>query len=166
MPEVIFDSCVISNFALTDTLWILKRLYEGRAYITDFVSVELIRGIHSGNEKLKAVTFALQDGWLKETVLEGKEEKLLFEKLALSLGAGEASCIAVAKRRGYVFASDDMTARNEAAILEVSLTGTIGILYKAFKRKIINLNKGNEILKEMIKRGFYSPIKSLEEIMK
>jgi len=166
MPEVIFDSCVISNFAITDALRILKRLYEGRAYLTDFVYVEIIRGIQSGNEKLEVISLALRDGWLKETTLKGKEEKILFERLSLSLGAGEASCIAVAGNRGYVFASDDRTARNEAAILKVSLTGTIGIIYRAVKKKFINLNEGNELLREMIRSGFYSPVKSLGEIEK
>jgi predicted nucleic acid-binding protein len=166
MPEVVFDSCVISNFAITDSLWILKRLYEGRGYLTDFVYAEIVRGIQSGNEKLEAVSFALRDGWLKEAALKGKEEKILFEKLSLSLGAGEASCIAIAGKRGYVFASDDKTARNEASILNVSLTGTIGIIYRAVKKNVIGLNKGNELLREMIKCGFYSPVKSLGEIEK
>jgi len=165
MPEVIFDSCVLSNFALSDSIWILKRLYAGKAYITDFVSLEIVRGIHSGHEKLFEVSLALKDKWLKETVLKTRQEKALFEKLSVSLGAGEASCIAVAKNKRYVFASDDRVARQEAVLLNVAVTGTIGILLRAVKRNLINANEGDKLLKKMIETGFYSPITSFKKFV-
>jgi hypothetical protein len=166
MPEIIFDCCVLSNFALTDTLWIIENSYSGKAYLTDLVKVEVIRGIQSRHEKLEAINIALKEGWIKEVFVKRKSEKQLFEKLSVSLGAGEASSIAVAKARGIVFASDDKAARNEAALLGVPLTGTIGILLKASKKKIISLQQGNQILKSMIRNGFYCPVKSLYDISK
>jgi predicted nucleic acid-binding protein len=164
MPDVIFDCCVLSNFALTDTLWIIKDLYSGKAFLTDLVKVEIIRGIQSGHEKLEEIHSAVKEGWIKEVFARRKSEKDFFEKLSISLGAGEASSIAVAKERGYVFASDDRAARKEAALLGVPLTGTIGILFKASKVKTVSLSQGNQILKGMIKHGFYSPIKSLSDV--
>jgi hypothetical protein len=166
MPEIIFDCCVLSNFALTDTLWIIENLYNGKAYLTDLVKVEVIRGIQNRHEKLEAINIAVKDGWIKEVFVKRKSEKQLFEKLSVSLGAGEASSIAVAKARGIVFASDDKAARNEAELLGVPLTGTIGILFKASKNKIISLRQGNQILKAMIRNGFYCPIKSLVDLNK
>lgn len=109
------------------------------------------------------VSGALREGWLKEVVLSSKKEKFLFEALSVSLGLGEASSIAVAKARGFVFASDDRAARREAGLLDVKLTGTLGILKKAIRNKTINLKEGNLILAKMIERGFYSSIKSLKE---
>lgn len=160
MPEIIFDCCVLSNFALSDTLWIIENLYSGKAYLTDLVKVEAIRGIQNRHGKLGAITIALDEGWIKEVFVKRKSEKKFFEKLSVSLGAGEASSIAFAKTRGIVFASDDKAARNEAALVCVSLTGTIGILLKASKKKIISLPQGNQILKAMVRNGFYCPIKS------
>ena len=107
---------------------------------------------------------ALKEGWLKEIALSSKKEKSLFEMLSVSLGLGEASSIAAAKSRGYVFASDDKTARREAGLMDVKLTGTVGILKKAVERKIIDLNKGNLILIKMADKGFYLPVRSLTEI--
>jgi len=164
MPEIIFDCCVLSNFALSDNLRIIKTLYSGKAYLTDLVKIEVIRGIQNRHEKLEAINIAVKEGWIKEVFLKRKSEKHIFEKLSVSLGAGEASSIAVAKTRGIVFASDDKAARNEASLQGVALTGTIGILFKASKNKIISLRQGNQILKAMIKNGFYCPIKSLSEI--
>jgi predicted nucleic acid-binding protein len=161
MPEIIFDCCCISNFALADSSFILKNLYSQSAVITNFVSAEILRGIQQGHKDLLKVQEALKEGWLKEISLSSKKEKSLLETLSVSLGLGEASSIAAAKSRSYIFACDDRAARREAMLLEVKLSGTIGILRKAVKRKIINLNEGNRILTKMVKTGFYSPLKSL-----
>ena len=85
MPEIIFDSCVLSNFALVDGIGVLRRLYAGKSYITDFVRFEIMKGIHSRHEKLFEINVALKDGWLQETVLKTKKEKEFFEGLSFSL---------------------------------------------------------------------------------
>ena len=107
---------------------------------------------------------SLREGWLKEVVLSTKEEKSLYEMLSVSLGLGEASSIAIAKARGFLFACDDRTARREAGLLGVKLTGTFGILKKAVRNRIIRLKEGNLILADMIAKGFYSSVSSLREI--
>jgi hypothetical protein len=97
--------------------------------------------------------------------LRSKEEKAIFESLSVSLGFGEASSIAVAKSRGFIFACDDKVARREANILGVRLTGTLGILKKAVTKKVIKLNDADQILKSMIIHGFYSSVRSVREIL-
>ena len=164
MPDIIFDNCVLSNFALSDSLDIIKRLYASSAYITDFVAAENLTGIQKGHGRLKDINNAIREGWIEEIALSGDEEKRLFEYLAVSLGFGEASAIAIAKIRGYVFACDDKAARREAALLGVKLTGTLGILIKATKKKIINMKQADEILAQMIENGFYAPVSSLKEL--
>jgi len=164
MPEIIFDCCCISNFALSDSLYILEILYSKSAYITNFVSAEIMRGIQQGHKDLVKVQEALSEGWLKEAVLSSNKEKSLYETLSVSLGLGEASSIAVAKSRGFIFACDDRAARREAGLLDVKLTGTLGFLKKALKHKTIELNEGSRILAKMIEKGFYSPVKSLRDI--
>ncbi len=163
MPEIIFDCCCISNFALSDSLFVLENLYSKSAYITYFVSAEVLRGIQQGYKDLVKVQEALRKGWLKEAVLSSKKEKSLYETLSVSLGLGEASSIAVAKSRGFILACDDRAARREAGLLDVKLTGILGILTKALRHKTINLNEGNIILAKMIEIGFYSPVKSLKK---
>lgn len=164
MPEIIFDCCCLSNFALSDSLFILKNLYSSSAFVTEFVSAEIMRGIQRGHKDLAKIQDSLKQGWLKEVVLSTKEEKSLYETLSVSLGLGEASSIAVAKARGLFFACDDRTARREAGLLDVKLTGTLGILKKAVRNRIIRLKEGNLILADMIAKGFYSSVSSLREI--
>lgn len=165
MPDIVFDSCVLSNFALSDSLHIVKKLYGDSSYITDFVSAENLRGILKGYSGLLKVSEAIKEGWLKEITLSGTKEKALFESLSVSLGFGEASSIAVAKTRGYVFACDDRVARREADLLGVKLTGTIGILVKSVKKKMIKGKESDAILNRMVENGFYSPISSIRDML-
>ena len=164
MPEIIFDCSSLSNFALSDSLSILKDLYKNSAFITNLVLAEIVTGIQQGHSDLREIQKALRHGWLKEVSLKTAKEKSLYETLSVSLGHGEASGIAAAKSRGYIFACDDRAARRESGLLRVKLTGTLGILKKAVKHQIINLDEGQLILEKMIATGFYSPIKSLDEI--
>jgi predicted nucleic acid-binding protein len=164
MPEIVFDCCCLSNFALSGSLFILEERFGTSAFITNYVSAEILRGTQQGHEDLEKVQEALKKGWLEEVVLGSQKERSLYETLSVSLGLGEASSIAVAKSRGFSFASDDRAARREAGLLDVKLTGTIGILKIAASHKIINLSEGNLILAKMIDMGLYSPVKSLKEV--
>lgn len=121
-----------------------------------------MRGIQQGHKDLRKIQASQKEGWLQETSLSTQKEKSLYETLSVSLGLGEASSIAVAKTRGFIFASDDRAARREAGLLEVKLTGTLGILKKAVSHKTISLKEGNLIQAKMIKTGFYSPIENLK----
>lgn len=161
MREIVFDCCCISNFALADSLFILENCYGQSAYVTNFVSAEVLKGIQLGHKDLVKLQKALKQGWLKEAVLVSQKEKFLYESLSVSLGLGEASSIAAAKFRGYIFACDDRAARREAGLLDVKLTGTVGILRNALIQGKISLSEGDRILKKMIAAGFCSPVKSL-----
>lgn len=165
MPELIFDNCVLSNFALSGSLEIIKTLYANTAYVTDFVAAENMKGIAQGHNGLVAIRQALLDGWIKELTLKSKTEKRLFESFSISLGLGEASSMAISKTRDLVFACDDRMARKESELLEIKLTGTVGILAKAVRSKAVNGTKADEILKAMIRHGFYSPVASIRELL-
>jgi predicted nucleic acid-binding protein len=164
MPETIFDNCVLSNFALSDSLNIVEKLYAGESYVTNYVVAENMKGILKGYLWLSKLKDALEEGWLKEITLKSKREKTLFETLFVSLGVGESSSIAVAKIRSFVFACDDRVARREAEFLGIRLTGTIGILIKAVRKRIMARKTADETLDQMKKNGFYSTIKSINEV--
>lgn len=162
--DIVFDCCVVSNFELSGSMIVLKRLYGGSAFITDFVSVEIWRGIQAGHAALSGIQEAIRIGWLKEISLSRAKEKALFQSLSVSLGLGEASSISLAGARRFIFACDDRAARREAGLLSVKLTGTVGILRKARQKGAISQKEGDTILAKMIASGFHSPVSSLKEI--
>lgn len=165
MHEIIFDNCVLSNFALSDSFFIIKKFYSNKGYITDFVYAENTKGILRGYRGLTLTREAVKEGWIKEISIKNNKDRELFENLSVSLGFGEASSIAIAKSKGFTFACDDRAARKEAEVLGIKLTGTLGILIKAVKKKLVSQNEADEILRKMIKAGFYSPMKSVREFL-
>jgi len=162
-PDIVFDCCVVSNFALSGSLFVLERSYGGSAFVTDFVSAEIWHGIQAGHAALNGIQEAMRIGWLKELSLSRPKEKALFQPLSISLGLGEASSIALARARRIIFACDDRPARREAGLLGVKLTGTVGILRKARQKGAISQKEGDTILAKMIASGFHSPVRSLKE---
>ena len=164
MPEIVFDCCVISNFAFSDALSLLRTLCRGEAVITDFVEAEVLRGIQAGLHALERVRDAARGGWPATTALGTADERSLFVRLSESLGLGGASSIAVAKIRGLVLACDDKTARREAGLLGVKLTGTLGILRKAVQQKLFSYDEGDRLLEMMRAHGYYAAVKSLRDI--
>jgi len=165
MPEVIFDTCVLSNFALSGSFPLVRTLYPRSAFVSEMVVLENLRGIQKGFSALGTVRTALNDGWLQEVSLTHPGEWQTFENLSISLGIGESSCIAIARHRGYVLACDDRAARKEAALCGVPLTGTVGILIKAAASGVLDLKKANSILKKMIAKGCYAPVQRIEREM-
>jgi predicted nucleic acid-binding protein len=165
MPNIVFDCCAISNFALSGSLSIIRGLYRDTSSITDFVSAEILRGIRSGHGGLTTIPEAVKAGRLTEVSLVSRKEKALFESLSISLGLGEASSLAVAACRGFLFASDDQAARREAGRLGVGLTGTIGILAKAARLHICDIKTADRYLAKMIGHGFYAPVRSVRDVV-
>ncbi len=158
MPDVIFDTMVISNFAKTGQLDLLRTLYSDNACCSGFVVAEVLRVFRQGHADLENLVKLLEEGWPRQEDLLTPTERRLYASISISLGDGESSCLALAAQRGFVFACDDRLARSEAVRLSIPLTGTIGILIKAVRISIIDIKKANTILKRMIQAGFYSPV--------
>ncbi len=153
---VLIDNTVLSNFAKVNRLDLLKRAFE-KLYVTEQVLEEFKLGIERGVLPNISLDFEV----LK---LEGEEIEL-YNSLRAKLGKGEASCLAIAKNRNMKFLTDDSDARKAANILGIPVSGTIGVLVRCIERNIISKEEGNKILKEMIAKGFYSPISDLDEIV-
>lgn len=66
----------------------------------------------------------------------------------------------------WKFFTDDVDARKTAQRLEVPVSGTIGILTYLVHKGHITLEDGNSMLRDMIKKGYYSPTDELNELLK
>ncbi len=170
MP-IIFDNTVVSNFALAQVFYVLQRLYQNRAFVGKAVQREIQAGINSAStsaslknrNKLREINQALDDGWLQTPPDEvnpnddAVELRLTLE-YSQRFGAGESEAMAIAHNRNWVFASDDGAARNFAKQRGIRLTGTLGILIKAVKNKILCLSVADAIHAQMIDEGYRSPL--------
>lgn len=165
MPDVIFDTMVISNFSKAGQLELLRKIYPANACCSGFVVAEVLRGWRQGHPDLEPLVQSLTGGWPQQHDLATPAERQLYVRISVSLGDGESSCLALAAERGFVFACDDRLARGEAARLGIPLTGTVGILIKAARTGAIDLKKAKAILKRMIVAGFYAPVQRISREM-
>ncbi len=169
MPEFIFNTTTLSNFAAVNRLDLLTNRYQGRAFTTLEVGDELRRGLQAGYTYLDPVCRQLSHlnpaGWLVTLVPETEQEHRLRAEFDDRLDIGEASCLALAVTRGLTFITDDRAARQLAQAHAVPLTGTLGILLALVRDDVLPLANANQLLAEMIRQRYRSPITRLDDLL-
>lgn len=171
MPDTayVFDTTVLSNFALVGQAVLLEKLYRGRAFTTLMVVDEIRRGIEAGyvhlRDSLEQLVAISPRGWLQLLPLDRADEQRLYTELSGQLGPGEASCLALAIARGFNLVTDDLAARHLAAKRNVLLTGTLGILLRLVREEHLSLDVANHFLAEMIQQRYYSPVHRLDDLV-
>jgi len=169
MPDYIFNTTALSNFAAIGRLDLLADRYRGQAFTTVEVGDELRRGFHAGYTYLEAVWQQLEtvspSGWLRILSPESTVEHTLRAEFDELLDPGEASCLTLAISHQLVFVTDDLTARRLATARNVALTGTLGILIALVRTNALSLSEANEILATMIQRRYHAPVDRLDGLI-
>jgi len=169
MPDYIFDTTALSNFAATGRIDLLGKRYGGKAFTTvEFVD-ELNKGVKAGYLHLGSVVQQIQTmnpaGWIQIMISNSAAEQLLRSQFDQSLGPGEASCLTLAISRQMIFVTDDLAARRLAKKRNVSLTGTLGILIALVRQKAFSLEEANAMLTAMIQGHYRSPVDRLDDFI-
>ena len=165
MPEKnwIFDTVALSNFLLSDATFILENRYRKKGLITRQIYDELSAGM-TDYPKLHQVDRLVDDEIFKLVSLSRREHEY-FRELIVHLGKGEASCIAYAKERNVIVVTDDRSARKQCSQMKIPITGTLGILKASVLGGYLKLDQADKILSKMADAGFYSPIRSIVDII-
>jgi predicted nucleic acid-binding protein len=161
---VITNTTLVSNFSAVGRLDLLN-LCWGSLYIPEQVFAEIQDGRMQGytfyDNIEREIAPLAPDGWLQLTSLQNTDEFRLFGELLGDLHHGEDACLAIATQRKWVFLSDDRAARQAAAKLNVSVSGTLGVLVSLLKRGIVKSEDGDLVLQAMVAKGYFSPVRSL-----
>lgn len=165
MPEKswYFDTVSLCNFLFAGLDFLLKTRYHQCGFITWEVYDEICAGFVRYPE-LKKLEILIADKTFMLVSLSDQARQL-YSNLIAHLGKGEASCIAAAKVSKGIVVTDDRSARHQCHSLHVLFTGTIGILKACVIDGTINLKQADIYLDKMIKLGFYSPVRSISEIV-
>ena len=162
--STIANTTVISNFACIGQLALLQRLYC-KLYISVQVYEEIQAGLDEGYRFYTSFENQIfpfsQRGWIYLVSMEHAEEFQQFRQFPARLHSGEASCIAIAHYRKWLFLSDDFDARAAARRLGIRLSGSIGCLVSAVERRLCSLEEGNTWLTQMIQAGYHAPVEDL-----
>ena len=139
---------VMSNIGRLD---ILQQLY-GSIVIPEAVRDEV---------SIKDPTLIARQDWIEIVPIKNQAAK---EAFASVLHIGEVEVMILAKEiQAALVILDDGLARKHAKYLKLNLTGTIGVLLKAKKEKIIEHLK--PLLDEIIRNGFYLSDNIYQEVM-
>lgn len=167
--SVIANTTVISNFASIGQLDLLRRLY-GTLYISTEVYQEIQTGLEEGYRFYKGVDQLVYPlvakGWIRLTSVSEEQELRVFGKMPPRLQPGEASCIAIAQHRDWLFLTDDLAARSHAVDMRIRISGSLGCLVLAVERGLCQQEKANDWLQQMIRQGYYSPVSDLSSLLK
>lgn len=163
MP-ILVDTTVLSNLAVVDRLDWLTFLSD-TCYLASAVYDEVQRGLAEGYAFLARVDQALDSGQLLLTTLENEAEWQQYRAIPVKLQHGEAMSLAIACIRGWRFLSDDRAARAYADQLNLSYSGTLGLLSYAISKGAVTVDEANALLHTMIVQARYrSPVDDLNTL--
>ena len=164
---VVANTTVISNISAVGRIDLLRELH-GTLRISVQVYEEIQKGIEEGYgfyaETERNIHPFSDTGWIRLTGMADDEEFAAFRELSRRLGKGEASCLSIAARRKWLFLTDDLAARKQAAAMGVPVSGTLGCLLMAVEKGLCALEQANRRLREMTNRGYRSPVRDLTEL--
>ncbi len=162
----VFDTVVLSNFALAGCLNLLVSRYGQCAKVTQEVLDEVTDGVAAGYSSLSAIEAAVADAsFINVGAPSSKHEREAYRELLRVLAPGEASCIAFAKTHGSVVVTDDRTARECCIERGVLFTGTIGILKACCQDGTLSTEEADATLETMIEGGYHSPVQRISDLV-
>jgi len=152
-----FDASVLINFCAVRRLELLVRAVPAPRYVLVDVLSELEKPTCR-----RQVEAAVRREELLPATLTRAEVKW-WARYTLRLDPGESATLAAAVSRGWSVAVDERAARRTARqdLGMERLTGTVGVLRAAVAAGCASAEEGNELLRQMIVRGYRSPVGSL-----
>ena len=168
MPDAhalfVFDTAVLSNFALAGRIALLRQRYAKHGAVSCEVLAEIAAGIAAGHERLRSV-FSLVDDRSFRMLSLSEAERNVYVRLRRNLGSGEASCLALAGTRHAIVVTDDRMARGVCDELGLRYTGTVGILVASCREKMLSPEEADGVLAAMIDAGFFSPVNRITGVL-
>lgn len=151
-PGNIFDSSVLSAFAVVGRLDLLETPFAGRAHWTIEVHNEIADGV-ADTPMLGDILFAL---WLSEPIRSLAVAQI--ERVRLALGGrprnrrhlGEAATIVVAASHDYLVAIDDYDATQFARSSGLATTTTPAILRECVRAGFLSADDAAALIDSMI----------------
>jgi predicted nucleic acid-binding protein len=150
--RVSLDSNIILDLYLTTSLGLLNDLFSERMLISDFVLQELSEA-------------AIRLPGAETVNLTTDEEWEFFRETRRrhpGLGLGEVGAITVARFRGAALITNDMQARQTAEELNLTVSGSIGVLECAVELEVISGQEAVDLLQAMIREGAWISDELLE----
>lgn len=159
---VVLDTCVL--FRLDN----VRRLdFLGHLVDFDFVFPGEVWSEVKDRGQQRRVLQAVRQRWVRRLQLDlGKEQELLGQALQAGLDLGEAACLALARSRGFVLATDDKAAlkAGEAALGSHRLMSTPGLVVHAIRTGIVDVRTADGFIGTWREHKFRVSFRSFQDV--
>jgi len=147
---------------------LLKRLF-GEVIIPKEVYKEAVeRGLQEGFSDALAIEECVDQGWIKVWELDEREIELS-QKLAeqaFEIHFREAQAIILARKINALLLMDESSGRALAEALGLKVKGTLYVVMKATREKLLKRAKAKEIVLTLVNKGFRIEPKLLARILR
>ena len=153
---IIKDAMVIIHLAKI-TLLEKSCEYFKNVIVPKMVYHEVLAGKDKGQVDVKIFTDLIKINKIK--VKEIKDKDLIKKEEEFNIQRGEAEALALYwQEESDYLATDDDNVRKKSIILGINLIGTLPIILKLYKEKLIKKDKFEESLNELRKIGWFNDI--------
>ena len=147
---------------------LLKRLF-GEVIISEEVYKEAVeRGLQEGFSDALAIKECIEQGWIKVSKLDERKIKLCQKMMeyAFEIHLGEAQAIILARGLGVLLLMDESSGRAFAETLGLKVRGTLYVIMKALREKVLNSAEAKEIVLALVSKGFRIEPKLLARVLR
>lgn len=144
---IVSNSGPLIHLAQIDRLQLLRDIF-GKVIIPEEVRVEVI---DMGKNEGAADAFLLEDAIEEEWIIVERNSDERVKEIAEKAGidAGEAEAIMLGKKENSLILLDDLAARRFAAGLGLEVAGSVGVILRATKMKILPKSEALEALEKL-----------------
>jgi len=147
---------------------LLKKLF-GEVIIPEEVYREAVeRGLREGFSDALAIKECVDQGWIRIWRLDEREIELsrkLTEK-AFEIHIGEAQAIVLARKLNALLLIDGSRGRALAEALGLKVKGTIYVVMRAVREKLLRRTEAKEIVLTLVNKGFRIEPRLLARILR
>jgi len=165
MPPLIFDSTALIYLAKTSFLQLVGQLHDEKL-MPPTVHMEVVtKGKQKGAPDAAIIERLTAAGIIR---VKEVEDARLFDALRRNprLHKADAEVIVLAKEIGGIAILDEEVARSVADVYEVKNRGTVYIIFRFFKTKLISTEQARGAIDQMISAGWRCSTALYVEIMK
>jgi predicted nucleic acid-binding protein len=115
-----------------------------------------------------AIKECIEQGWIKISKLNENEIKLCEKmvKHAFEIHLGEAQAILLARKIGTLLLMDESSGRAFAEALGLKVKGTLYVIMRALREKILDKAEAKEIVLTLVSKGFRIEPKLLARMLR
>lgn len=147
---------------------LLKKLF-GEVIIPEEVYREAVeKGLKEGFSDALAIKECAEQGWITISKLNENEIKLCGKMMehAFEVHIGEAQAIILARKIDMLLLMDESSGRAFAETLGLKVKGTLYVIMKALREKLLDKAEAKEIVLTLVSKGFRIEPKLLARILR